>query len=167
MGLDISKLNSFSQEVYYRIIQRHPEWDKYAKHDEELNEFIVISIPALTSDSFDIDIVTLDGEEDEITIYYGPPHFHLFMYRPFRIKTLDDQIEAVEEIIQKIFSEELISFQKKSGLFGFVTSGIATPEKYNKLLETGKLDMAVSWKGTYNYPRDGTHINWVRQVKSE
>ena len=167
MSLDISKLNSFSEEVYYKIINKHPDWEKYAKHDEEVKEFLVISIPALTSDSFDIDIVTLDGEEDEITIYYGPPHIHLFMYRPFRIKTFDDQIEAVEEIIQKIFREELISYQKKSGLFGFVTSGMATPEEYNSLLDKGKLDMAVSWNGTYNYPKDGAHSNWVRQVKSE
>ena len=160
MSLDISKLNSFSKEVYDKIIGKHPDWKKYAKYDEEVEEFLVISIPAPFPDSFDIDIVTLDGEEEEITIYYGPPHFHLFMYKPFRIKTLDDQIEAVEEIIQKIFNEELISIQKTAGIFGFVSFGMVTPEKYTKLLEKGKLCRAVSWKGTYNYPKDGTHLEW-------
>ncbi|RKZ00507.1 MAG: hypothetical protein DRQ13_00270 [Ignavibacteriae bacterium] len=159
--MDLSKLNSFSTDVYNKIISIHPEWKSYAVHDEELPEFVAIYIPSPVSNKLCVDICTMEGEEEEITVHFGPPHIHLFMYKPFKIKTLDDQIKALEEIIQKILSEEIILAEKKSWFFGNPTLGWISPTKYKILLEENKLNNAVSWNGTFAYPANEKNLDWI------
>lgn len=169
MSLDISKLNSFSKEVYNKIIARHPEWEKYAKletfpefakPDSNTEVYHSIGIPSPVSGMFPIEITTIEEVEEEITVYFGPAHFHMCMYMPRGKISVSDQLNGVDEITQKIFSDELIPVQKKSGFFGFVGEGMVTQEEYKKMLAKGKLRRAVSLKGTFNYPKDGTHANW-------
>jgi len=168
MSSDLSKLNSFSKEVYNKIIARHPEWEKYAKvqsyqvrsHQEV---YLSVEIPSPVPGMFPIEITTIEDEENEITICFGPAHFHMCMYTPIGKNSVFDQLNGVEEITQKIFNEELISIQTKPGFFGWVSEGMVTPEQYQKLLDKRKLRRAVSWKGTFNYPDDGTHANWNPQ----
>jgi hypothetical protein len=109
---------------------------------------------------FPIEITTIEDVDEEITIYFGPAHFHMCMYTPRGKYSVTDQLNGVEEITQKIFNEELISVQRKPGFFGWVSEGMVTPEEYQKLFDKGKLRRAVSWKGTFNYPYDGTHADW-------
>jgi len=160
MSLDLSKLNSFSKEVYNKIIARHPEWEKYARVQLYPEVYLSVEIPSPVPGIFPIEITTLEDEEGEITIYFGPAHFHMCMYMPYGKDSLFDQLNGVEEITQKIFNEELIAVQNKPGFFGWISEGMVTPVEYQKLLDKGKLRRAVSWKGTFNYPDDGTHANW-------
>lgn len=164
MSLDLSKLNSFAKDVYIKITARHPEWEKYAKVKSWQTEsykkvYLSIEIPSPVPGIFPIEITTIEEEEGEITLYFGPAHFHMYMYTRGKY-TLTDQLNGVEEITQKIFNEELISVQSKPGFFGWVSEGMATPERYQKMLDKGKLRRAVSWKETFNYPHDGTHADW-------
>ncbi len=160
MSLDLSKLNSFSKEVYNKIIARHPEWEKYARVQSYQEVYLSIEIPSPVPGIFPIEITTLEDVGDEITLCFGPAHFHMCMYLPHGKYSVFDQLNGVEKITQKIFNEELIGVQNKPGFFGWVSEGMVTPEEYQKLLDKGKLRRAVSWKGTFNYPDDGTHANW-------
>ena len=165
MSLDLSKLNSFSKDVYNKMIARHPEWEKYAKvqtYETGSHQEVCLSveIPSPVPGMFPIEITTIEDVDEEITIYFGPAHFHMCMYTPRGKYSVTDQLNGVEEITQKIFNEELISVQSKPGFFGWVSEGMVTPEEYQKRLDKGKLRRAVSWKGTYNYPDDGTHNDW-------
>ena len=165
MSLSLSKLNSFSKDVYFKIIERHPEWEKYAKIKSYQGKYyqkiyLSVEIPSPVPGIFPIAITTLEDEEGEITLYFGLAHFHMYMYTPHKKNTVIDQLNGVDEIIQKIFNEELIAIQKKPGFFGWVAEGMVSPEEYQKLLDKGKLRRAVSWKGTFNYPDDGTHADW-------
>ena len=59
MSLDISKLNSFSKEVYSEIIERHPEWDNHAKVDSYKyprgeSFYLSIEIPSLVPECFQL-----------------------------------------------------------------------------------------------------------------
>ena len=108
---------------------------------------------------FPIEITAEDDEPEEITIHFGPADRHMRWRMPPERQTLVGQIESVEEIIRGIFNEELIAIQKKPGLF-FVTEGIVSKQEYKKMYDKGKLRRAVSWKGTYNYPTDGTQCKW-------
>lgn len=165
MSLDLSKLNSFSKEVYSSIISRHPEWEKYAKVESyQIKSFepvyLSVEIPSPVPGMFPIQITTIEDVDEEITIYFGPAHFHMCMYTPHGKNSVFDQLNGVEKITQKIFNEELISIQKKPGFFGFVSEGMVSPDHYKELMDKGKLRRAVSWKGTFNYPDDGSHANW-------
>ncbi|MBT8387699.1 MAG: hypothetical protein KJO12_09835, partial [Ignavibacteria bacterium] len=81
MSLDISSLNSFSKEVYSKIIPRHPGWEKYAKletfpefakPDSNTEVYLLIEIPSPVTGIFPIEITTIEDVEEEITIYFGP-----------------------------------------------------------------------------------------------
>jgi len=165
MSLDLSKLNSFSREVYNKLISRHPEWEKYAKVESykvrsHQEVYLSVEIPSPVPGMFPIEITTIEDVDGEITIYFGPAHFHMCMYTPRGKNSVFDQLNGVEEITQKIFNEEFISIQSKPGFFGWVSEGMVTQKQYQKLLDKGKLRRAVSWKGTFNYPADGTHADW-------
>ena len=160
MSLSLSKLNSFSKDVYIKIIARHPEWEKYAKVKSDQEIYLSVEIPSPVPGIFPIEITTIEDEEDEITLYFGPAHFHMGMYMSDENYSVSDQLDGVEEITQKIFNEELIAVQNKPGFFGWVSEGIVPREQYQQWLDKGKLRRAVSWKGTFNYPYDGTHADW-------
>jgi len=160
MSLSLSKLNSFSKDVYIKIIARHPEWEKYAKVKSDHEIYLSVEIPSPVPGIFPIEITTLEDEEDEITLYFGPPHIHMGMYMPDENYSVSDQLNGVDEIIQKIFNEELIAVQKKPGFFGWVFEGMVSQEHYQELLDKGKLRRAVSWRGTFNYPHFGIHADW-------
>jgi len=165
MSLDLSKLNSFSKDVYNKIIARHPEWEKYAKvqtWQAGSNQvvFLSVEIPSPVPGIFPVEITTIEDVDEEITVYFGPADIHMHMYLPHKKHSVTDQLDGVDEITQKIFNEELISVQSKPGFFGWVAEGMVTPEEYQKRLDKGKLRRAVSWKGTFNYPYDGTHADW-------
>lgn len=164
MSIDISKLDSFAKEVYSKIIARHPEWDKYAKVDPYKYPggecfYLSIEIPPPIPGVFPIDITDGDDEPDELTIYFGPAHFHMRIYLRRGKKTIFDQLNGIEKITRQIFDEELIAVQGWPGFF-FIGEGMVTQDQYKKMLDKGKLRRAVSWKGTYNYPKDGTHLEW-------
>jgi hypothetical protein len=74
-------------------------------------------------------------------------------------KPLTTQLDIVENVIEEIMNEELIAVQFRKLMF-FVFDGMVSQKKYKKMLKKGKVRRAVSWKGTYNYPKDGTHLNW-------
>jgi len=158
---DLNKVNEFSRQFYEKIINRHPEWDKYAMVESCQGKSVVtIKIPPPIEGVFSIEIIPDVDDDEELTIYFGPAHFHMGIYLSREKKTLFDQLNGIEKIAYKIFNEELVAVQKKPGHFGFVAEGLLSPEDYNELLEKGELRRAVSWKGTYNYPKDGTHANW-------
>jgi len=158
---DLSKVNEFSKRFYKNIVNRHPEWDKYARIDTFGDQsFVVIQIPPTVPGLFPIEITSCEDVPEELTLYFGPAHFHMRMYLGSGEKTLTDQLNGIEKITDQIFNEKLVAVQKKPGFFGFVAEGLLPPEDYNELLGKGKLRRAISWKGTYNYPKDGTHTNW-------
>lgn len=166
MSIDISKLNSFSQETYHKIIAKHPEWEKFASIYEGWKELLMFKIPPPVPDIPPIKIIAESDDLEEITIYFGIAHYHMGIYLSskesfwrHRKKTLDDQLNAIYEITEMIFNEELIAVQHNPGFFS-VAEGIITLDEYKKLLEKGRLRKAVSWKGTYNFPKDGTHLEW-------
>jgi len=159
MSLDLSKLSSFSREAYHKIIAKHPEWEKYARIDAQWGNLLLFEIPSPVPKIFPVEIVAEDDQPEEITIYFGPAHRHLCWRVPDSRHSLGGQILTLEEIVQQIFNEELIALQKKPGIF-FVSEGLATHDGYKKMLDKGKLRRAVSWKGTFNYPDDGTHLEW-------
>lgn len=143
MSIDISKLDSFAEEVYSEIIVRHPEWDKYAKVDSYKYPggecfYLSIEIPPPIPGVFPIDITSGDDEPDEITIYFGPAHFHMGIYLRNRRRTLIDQLDAIDEITKLIFNEELIAVQRNPGFFS-VGEGMVSPDEYKKMLDKGKL----------------------------
>jgi hypothetical protein len=168
-GSKFKGINNFSKRVFLKLTGIHPEWENYIKVEnypkrykpyELIDAYISFEIPSPVEGIFPIEITTIEDVEGEITVYFGPAHFHLFMYKPFTVRNLDDQIRAAEEIVNKIIHEELIAVQKKPGFFGFVAEGMISPDRYKKLLYKGKIRKAVSWKGTFNYPDDGTHTEW-------
>ena len=165
---ELKEVRPFAKHFYFEIISRYPEWDKYAQIDSfEGQKFITIKIPSPLEDVFPIEITSYEEVPQEVTVHFGPSHIHMHMYKPFEQKFLVDQLDNVETIVQDIFDEELISIRTRKGFLGFFSSGMATVEKYKQLLDSGKLYRAVSWKGTYNYPKDGTHLDWELQDKSE
>jgi hypothetical protein len=117
MSLDISKLSSFSREAYHKIILLHPEWEKYAKIETRWKNLLSIEISSPVPEIFPIKIVSEDDEPEEITIWFGPAHRHLCWHTPRSRHSLDGQLLTLEEIVQKIFTEELIGIQKKPGFF--------------------------------------------------
>jgi hypothetical protein len=124
-----------------------------------MGNLLMFEIPSPVPEIFPIEIVSEDDQPEEITIYFGHAHRHLCWRTPSSRHSLDGQILTLEEIVQKIFNEDLIAIQKMPGIF-FITEGLATQNEYKKLLDKGKLRRAVSWEGTYNYPKDGTHLQW-------
>jgi len=40
---------------------------------------------------------------------------------------------------------------------------MVSKEDYEDLLKKGNLHKAVSLKGTFNYPHDGTHLEWNKR----
>jgi hypothetical protein len=158
---DLNKVNEFSRQFYEKIINRHPEWDKYAMVESYGGEsFVTIKIPPPIEGVFSVEIMPVADYDDELTIYFGPAHFHMGIYLRRGQKTLFDQLNGIEKIAYQIFNEKLVAVKEKPGHLGFVAEGLLPPEDYNELLEKGKLRRAISWKGTYNYPKDGTHANW-------
>ncbi|MDH3267432.1 MAG: zinc ribbon domain-containing protein [Ignavibacteria bacterium] len=158
---ELNKLNDFSKEVYNKIISRHPEWKSYVTHDEELLKFVAIYIPSPVSNNLFIDILTMEGEEDEITIYFGPPHIHVPMYKPFKRHTVDNQIEDAEEIIQKIFNEEIILARTRSWFFVNPNFSWLSPDKYNSFIKKNKIYNAISWNGNFVYPENKMNLDWI------
>jgi hypothetical protein len=157
---DLDQVNQFSKDFYFETTRRHPEWDKYSKVESfGMGPFVTIEIPSPVPGVFPIEITSQEDVPEEITIRFGPADRHMRWRTPPERQTLDGQIEGFEEIIQGIFNEDLIAIQKKPGIF-FVTEGLVPLEEYKKMLDKGTLRRAVSWKGTYNYPTDGTHSNW-------
>ena len=166
MSLDLSKLSSFSQEAYRKIIARHPEWEKYVKiipYREE--SLLTFEIPAPIPGIPPIEIIAESDDLNEITIYFGMAHYHMGIYLRNRKRTLSNQIDGIDEITGMIFNEELIAVQHKPGFFS-VAEGLATLDQYKKLLDKGKLRKAFSWNGTYNLPKDGTHLEWNPKIKT-
>ena len=159
MSLDLNKLSSFSREAYHKIITKHPEWEKYASIDESWGNLLLFKIPSPVPGIFPIEIVAEDDQPEEITIYFGIAHRHLCWRSPKSRHSLDGQLLTLEEIFQEILNERLIAIQQKPGIF-FVSEGLDTHDRYKELLDKGKLRRAVSWEGTYNYPKDGTHLHW-------
>lgn len=161
---DLKRVSDFARHFYTEIIYRYPEWDKYAEIDSFENQtFITIKIPSPVEDVFPVEITSYEEVPQEVTINFGPAHIHMHMYKPTERKFLVDQLDNVETIVQEIFDEELISIRTKKGFLGFFSIAFVTLEKYKQLLDSGKLYKAVSWKGTYNYPKDGTHLDWELQ----
>ena len=165
MSLDISKLSSFSQEAYHKLILLHPEWEKYAKIETTWADQLWIEIPSPVPEIFPLEIASEDDLLEEITIWFGPAHRHLCWRTPKSRHSLDGQLLTLEEIVQQIFNEELIAIQKKPR-FSWVAEGLVEHDEYKKLLDKGKLRRAVSWKGTFNYPYDGTHLEWNPKIRT-
>lgn len=163
---NLKRFDQFSREFYFEIINRHPEWDKYAFVDFQMGEpLITIEIPAPIPGVPPIEIISESDDYEEITIYFGIAHYHMGIYLRNRKRTLMNQLDGIDEITEMIFNEELIAVQQNPGLF-FVTEGMVTLDQYKKLLDEGMLRRAVSWKGTYNFPKDGTHIEWNPKLRT-
>ena len=163
---ELSKVNEFSRRFYNNIIGRHPEWEKYAKITSFRKEsFMTIEIPAPIPNIPPIEIIAESDDAEEITIYFGLAHYHMGIYLRKRKRTLINQLDGIDEITEMIFKEELIAVQQNPGFFS-VAEGMVTLDEYQKLLEKGKLRKAISWKGTYNYPKDGTHLEWNPQIRT-
>lgn len=162
---DLRLVNQFSRDFYFEITRRHPEWDNYAKIESwGVEPFVTIEIPSPVPGVFPVEISAQEDVPEEITIRFGPADCHLCWRTTPERKTFNGQINTAEEITLKIFNEELIAIQKKPGLF-FVTEGIVSQDDYKKMLDKGKLRRAVSWKGTYNFPKDGTHLEWNPKLR--
>jgi len=165
---ELKEVSPFARHFYSEIISRYPEWDKYTEIDSfEGQTYINIKIPSPVAGVFPIEISSYEEVPQEVTVHFGPSHIHMHMYKPLERKFLVDQLDNVETIVQDIFDEELISTRTKKGFLGFFSFGMVSVEKYKQLLDSGKLYKAVSWKGTYNYPKDGSHLDWEMQDKSE
>lgn len=157
---ELEQVNQFSKDFYFEITRRHPEWDRFAKIESfSVEPYVNIEIPSTVQGVFPVEITSQEDVPEEITIRFGPADRHLCWRTTAERKTFTGQMDTVDEITLQIFNEELIAIQKKPGIF-FVTEGIVPLKEYKKMLDKGKLRRAVSWKGTYNYPTDGTHGNW-------
>ena len=165
---DLKEVSPFARHFYSEIISRYPEWDKYAEIVSlDGQTFITVKIPPAVEGVFPIEITSYEELPREIMVYFGPAHIHMHEYKPLERKFLVNQLDNVETIVQDIFDEELISIRTKKGFLGFYSIALVPVEKYKRLRDSGKLYKAVSWNGTYNYPKDGTHLDWELQDNSE
>ena len=127
---------------------------------------MLIEIPPSVQEVFPILIAASEEVDEEITIYFGPTDRHMNYESPRGRKPLTAQLDIIENLIEEIMNEEFRAVQFRRLLF-FVFDGIISQKKYKKLLKKGRVRRAVSWKGTFNYPKDGTHLDWNLQSKTE
>ena len=63
--------------------------------------------------------------------------------------------ETIEFVVNAIIKEELISANaKRTKGLGYVNGRFLNEEEYNLTIEQNTLLQAISWKGTYNYPKN-------------
>ena len=157
---DESKLDSHSLKLLEFIKKDHPDWlNNIFNCEKQLNIYnekyqmsgFIIEILNPFQHYHPLEI-TRCGIEGEI-VSFGPSWLDWYQlrrllgirWREWKHNDPNLVYESIELVVNEIIEEELIS---ANGIF-------FTKEEYNLTLDQNTLIQALSWKGTYNYPKDG------------
>lgn len=166
--IDRSKLVEEDLLLLEEILRRHPDWLDFSRHHPESDSYFEILIPCPVEGNPPI-LINNFGEGPYI--HFGPPHFDFYSLKglvrvPYRIWRKGNPslfADAIDKAVERIISEEFIAADWKSYwgiLFFFSTPfGYLTPDRFSKLLKKGKINISVSWKGTYNHSYNGEWSN--------
>lgn len=161
--VDKSKLSDYAKELFELIVSRHPDWVEIAKNvkyqadpiyswDEPSEEGFEINIQCPTEGNPPLNIMFLNPEEDDFIITFGPAFIGMHGMKLTRHSTALEIADKIDTVVEEIYSEQLISANWKSFVFCF---GLIDINEYKNKLKKGKITESVSWKGTYNYKREG------------
>ncbi len=160
--LDKSKLEKEGLLLIEEIIRRHPDWLRYARNFPGEDSIFEIRIPPPVKENPRIEIIS---GSDGPYVYFGPSHFDFYSLRhlnkvPWFVwwTEMDTSLlaDAIDKAVEKIVSEEFIAATWKS--FLTTHTGFISQMRFSKYLEEGKVNIATSWRATYNYCYNGEWI---------
>lgn len=155
--IDKSSLNWEGYFLLEEILSRHSDWIKYVENHPESKSLFNITIPCPTSGNPPI---CIDNLGDGPNVFFGPPHFDVYAlsrivpitwfkwFNKYNMQCAD----AIDIVVEKIMSEELIATYRK-GVLG--SCGFLNSEEFKNYLELDKIIKSVSWLGTYNHNYNG------------
>lgn len=155
---DDRELDSYSWKLLDLVKKNNPEWIKNIVNYEV---GFIISIQNPFQNNYPLQISTASIESDLII-------FGLALMDCYELRFYSDLnwfewnrndkavFETIELVVNAIIEEELISANaKKTKGIGNVNWRFLNEEEYNLTIEQNTLLQAISWKGTYNYPKNG------------
>ena len=160
---DSTKLDEFGLEVLNSIKAHYPEWLPFISNDKSWGDRFEINIPSPHPDIPALWISTAVGEFDidEIEVGFGFPPINTALHHK-ECYTVEQKVAKINSYVTAIKSEELIyaDFVKDRLSSG---AGLITNERLKELLKEGRVRIAYSWKGTYNYKQK---VSAKRQSKN-
>lgn len=156
LGMNIYE--DFVIPIFEEVIERHPDWLKYSKVNED--HAVEIIIPCPTNKYFPIRIRFYGGEAI-VFVEFGPMYYDAYYLRHISGASSEEiwgdenhipVADAIDEFVRRITSEEFIVARWKT-IFGS-TIELVDIEKYKRLKERNKIIGSTSWKGTYNFERE-------------
>jgi len=156
--LDKNILKGFDILLFEEIIQRHPEWLKYAKPHKEENYIVEIQILCPIKKNPSINISFGEGELSPV-VGFGPAWYDSYYLRNMSGVSWQEWwghenpsifADAIDEFVARITSEEEIAAVWKSSFLSN-KSGLIDSVNYKSLKENDKIIRSVSWLGTYNF----------------
>ena len=163
MDFNEHKLDAFSLKLLHFIKKNNLEWlNSISNCDLEFDEEsgFIIRIYNPFQNFYPLEISTCDSESDFISFGFSwIDWYDLRQYANVSFSEWKNNTELVYKTVIKfvnfILKEELISADANytKGL-GTVNGLFLTEEEYNLTIEQNTLIQAISWKGTYNFPKN-------------
>jgi len=155
--LEKNILEDFEIPIFEEVIERHPGWLNYSRSNKE-GDIIEIIIPCSIKENPPI-VIWFEGGEISPCVSYSK-----FRYDSYNLNSISGAsmkefwgnnnhllvADAIDEIVQRITSEELIATIWKT-TFGSSDLKLIDCDRYRSLKEQNKIIRSFSWLGTYNF----------------
>ncbi len=150
-SFDSSKLDSFGLEALNLIKAKYPAWLPFICNVNKWEDRFEINIPSPHPDITSLWISTAVGElgTDEIEIGFGFPPINTSLHHK-ECKTVAQKLAKINEYVKAVETEKLVYAEFVKDRFG-LGAGLIERKRVDELLNEGRLRVAYSWKGTYNY----------------